>query len=515
MRTVFVLFDTLNRRTLQPYGGTSVKTPNFQRLSDRCITFDNHYVGSLPCMPARRDMQTGRLNFLHRSWGPLEPFDNSFPELLQTAGVHSHLVSDHYHYWEDGGATYHTRYSTFDFIRGQEADPWQAMVKPPLERFREMYHKLQYGEAARNRYRVNMVNREFIREEEDFPAVQCFARGLDFLDCNRQHDDWLLQVETFDPHEPFFAPVRFRKDYPTGYKGPILDWPPYARVNELPEECEELRANYAAIVAMCDDQLGRLLDDFDRYGMWDTTALVVTTDHGFLLGEHDWWAKNRMPVYQEVAHIPLFIHHPAHKARAGQRRQSLTQTIDLMPTLLNIHGQAVPKETQGKSLLPLLAEDKPVREALLYGHWGSAVNVTDGRYTYFRYAPEGAPRDLFQYTVMPSHMAAPFSTEELSAATLAAPFGFTKGVPLLKVPGIEKTPMRMLLPGYFADTETVLFDLQTDPGQTRPLDDPVVAARLSAAMVRLMDENEAPPELFSRLGLEVPVAATTRGRAAL
>ena len=57
-------------------------TPNFDRLAERAVTFDSHYVGSMPCMPARRDMQTGRLDFLHRSWGPLEPFDNSFPELL-------------------------------------------------------------------------------------------------------------------------------------------------------------------------------------------------------------------------------------------------------------------------------------------------------------------------------------------------------------------------------------------------------------------------------------------------
>ncbi|SLN45548.1 sulfatase-like hydrolase/transferase [Pseudooctadecabacter jejudonensis] len=66
MKTVFLLFDSLNRRALSCYGGDTV-TPNFQRLADRGITFDNHYVGSLPCMPARRDIMTGRLNFMHRS----------------------------------------------------------------------------------------------------------------------------------------------------------------------------------------------------------------------------------------------------------------------------------------------------------------------------------------------------------------------------------------------------------------------------------------------------------------
>ena len=111
------------------YGGTSIATPNFDRFARRAVTFDNHYVGSLPCMPARRDLHTGRLNFLHRSWGPLEPFDNSFPEQMRDAGIHTHLVTDHMHYFEDGGATYHGRFRTCDFIRGQEYDPWKAMVR--------------------------------------------------------------------------------------------------------------------------------------------------------------------------------------------------------------------------------------------------------------------------------------------------------------------------------------------------------------------------------------------------
>src|SRR5919109_2701190 len=173
MKAVFVLFDSLNRHLLAPYGGTRISTPNFARLAARSATFERHYVGSLPCMPARRDMQTGRLSFLHRSWGPLEPFDNSFPELLGEAGVYSHLVTDHFHYFEDGGATYHTKYDSYEFIRGQEGDPWKAMVQPPWERLRGMYHKNQFNEQRRTYRMQNMINREFIKEEQDFPSVRC------------------------------------------------------------------------------------------------------------------------------------------------------------------------------------------------------------------------------------------------------------------------------------------------------------------------------------------------------
>ena len=206
-------------------------------------------------------------------------------------------------------------------MRGQEGDPWKAMVQPPWERLREMYHERQFDTAQRNLFRNNMVNREFIREEKDFPSVQCFARGFEFLDQNRDADNWLLQIETFDPHEPFYAPARFKKPFETGWNGPVRDWPRYGRVDELPAECEELRANYYAVVSLCDFLLGQLLDYFDRHDMWKDTALVVTTDHGFLLGEHDFWAKNRMNLYEELVHIPLFLHDPRAPERPARARR--------------------------------------------------------------------------------------------------------------------------------------------------------------------------------------------------
>lgn len=107
MRAILVMFDSLRRDLLPNYGADCVPLPNFARLAERTVTFDRNYVGSLPCMPARRELHTGRLNFLHAPWCPLEPFDDSMPELLRESGVHTHLCTDHYHYIQDGGATYH------------------------------------------------------------------------------------------------------------------------------------------------------------------------------------------------------------------------------------------------------------------------------------------------------------------------------------------------------------------------------------------------------------------------
>lgn len=502
MRLVFAFFDTLNRRSLECYGG-DVKTPNFNRLADRSVTFDNHYAGSLPCMPARREMMTGRYNFLHRSWGPCEPFDHAFPEILfQEKGVYSHLVTDHSHYWKDGGATYHSRYDSYEFIRGQEMDPWKGFVEPPFDEWRKKYHPAQFDTRPRSKSRRNMVNRHYIVNYEDYPAVQTVTAGLEFIDLNKDADNWLLQIETFDPHEPFDVPKTFREGYPTDYNGPILDHPPYGDFDGGPDEIAELRANYAATLAHCDYQLGRILDVFDTHDMWKDTALIVTTDHGFLLGEHDLWAKNVMPCFNEVAHIPLFIFLPEHAGRGGERRKGLTQTTDLMPTLLDIFGVTPPPEVRGMSLLPLVAADGPGHETILYGQHGSAINITDGRYTYFRYPTDIFDGNLYQYTLMPTHIMSMFSVTELRNTTLARPFDFTQGVPVMKVPVIPESPFfKRHGPGVLTDCHTRLFDLQTDPTQSAPIHDPDVEKRLSLKIVAMMQDNDAPEELYQRFDL--------------
>lgn len=502
MRAVFVVFDSLNRHMLGCYGGVDIPTPNFDRLAARSVTFDNHRVGSLPCMPARRDMMTGRLSFLHRSWGPLEPFDNAYPELLAEKGVYSHLITDHFHYWEDGGATFHNRYDSFELIRGQEGDRWKAMVSPHWAELRERYHARQFSSERRNYAAQNIINREFIREEADFPSVQCFDRSFEFLDRNRQADDWLLQIETFDPHEPFTAPARFKDKFKTGWNGPVRDWPRYGRVDELPAEADELRANYKATVAMCDDLLGRLLDYFDVHGLWEDTALIVTTDHGFLLGEHDFWAKNRMNVYEELAHIPLFVHDPRTPNLAGTRSGSLTQTIDLAPTFLDLFGLDAPSEMQGHSLLSMLTGQSK-REAVIYGYFGGAVNVTDGCYTLHRFPGDVSKQEIYQYTLMPTHIFSFFSVEELALAELSDGFSFTKGAKLLKVPVTERSPFYNVYgPGCLLEGETRLYDLQSDPRQLSPTADEAVEARLLGHMTELMRLNEAPAEAFVRLGVD-------------
>lgn len=485
MKAILLMFDSLNRHMLPPYGCDWTIAPNFHRLAQRTVQFDRSYVASMPCMPARRELHTGRCNFLHRSWGPLEPFDDSMPQLLRKQGIYTHLVSDHYHYWEAGGATYHTRYNTWDFHRGHEGDPWIGQVADPVTPPVVVQH-------GGNFWRQDWINRQTMTTEQQQPQYKTMAGGLEFIRQNHAQDNWLLHVETFDPHEPFFTQQKYKDLYPHRYSGDHFDWPPYREVRETPEQVQHARYEYAALLSMCDAHLGKMLDLMDELDVWKDTMLIVNTDHGFMLGEHESWAKCWMPFYEEVAHTPLFIWDPR-CAQAGRRRQSLVQTIDIAPTLLDFFGLPIPADMQGVPLGQTVADDTPVRQAAIFGIHGGHINVTDGRHVYMRSPQNNANGPLYNYTLMPSHMREMFSVQELAAMELVDGFSFTKGLKLLKVPtGNWKQPHRF---------GSLLFDVQSDPLQQHPIQDPAIEKRMIDHMVRLMKENDAPAEQFQRMGL--------------
>ncbi|HUT59682.1 MAG TPA: sulfatase [Phycisphaerae bacterium] len=496
MKAVMVMFDSLNRHMLPPYGCDWVHAPNFKRLAERTVVFDSAYVGSMPCMPARREIHTGRYNFLHRSWGPLEPFDDSMPEILKKAGVYTHLSTDHYHYWEDGGATYHSRYSSFELSRGQEGDQWVGEVAEP-----EIPECVSADARAKSdHWRQDWINRKHMAREELQPQAKTFADGLQFIRRNAGQDNWFLHIETFDPHEPFFTQAKYKALYPHDYEGAHFDWPPYREVSETREQVEHCRYEYAALVSMCDEHLGKVLDLMDELDLWNDTMLIVNTDHGFLLAEHDCWAKCWMPFWEEVSHTPLFIWDPRAGAR-GQRRGSLVQTIDLAPTILEYFGVERPADMQGASLRRTVADDAPVREGGLFGIFGGHVNVTDGRYVYMRSCARDDNRPLYNYTHMPTHMRGFFSVAEMQTAQMARPFTFTKGCPVMKIDASGGSGMNQA-----RRFGTALYDLKTDPRQLNPIRDAVVERRMIEMLVALMKAGDAPPEQFERLGLPQPAA---------
>jgi arylsulfatase A-like enzyme len=488
MKAIFIVLDTLRRDYLTAYGNTWVHSPNITRLAQRGITFDNHWVGSLPCMPARREFMTGRYNFLYRGWGPIEPFDDTLPVELRKRGVFSHLLTDHDHYFELGGENYHTAFNTWEFFRGTENDPWaslvDAMALPP-----------HLGQLTSQ----NLHNRQRQLNEEEFSGPRTAQAAVQWLDANHTADNWFLQVELFDPHEPFYCTDKYRELYGDTWDGPLFDWPSYDVVKESPAAIEHIRKCYAGLLTMTDFWVGKVLDKLDEHDLWRDTLVIFTTDHGTMLAEHDYWMKNYMPLYNEIVRIPLIVCLP-NGQRAGTRVGALTQTIDVMPTFLEHFKGALPPHVHGQPLQRAITSTSQ-RGDIIFGYFGMTMNITDGQYVYMRNPVSDDAGPLHAYTAMPTGgLNRWYPREDYDRVEMGRYFGHTYNLPLYKI------PVKGSLPRAHAGEQAyvgrhMLFDIMADPLQQTPVNDPALEAHFVARIAAHLRACEAPAEQFTRLGI--------------
>lgn len=491
MNVLMLVLDTVRRDYLTAYGNTWVQTPNLTRLAERGVVFENHWVGSLPCMPARREFMTGRYNFLYRGWGPIEPYDDVLPRELRQAGIFTHLLTDHDHYFELGGENYHTAFNTWEFFRGQENDPWISRVDA-----------VDLPEHLGQQTQVNRKNRLAQQREEDFSGPRTAQAAVEWLQANRDAKNWFLQVEIFDPHEPFYCTDQYRELYGDDWEGPLFDWPTYGEVNESPAAVEHIRKCYAGLLTMTDFWCGKVLDALDILGLSDDTLVIFTTDHGTMLAEHRYWMKNDMPVYNEIVRIPLIVRLPGDE-HAGERVTALTQTIDVMPTILDTFNCPLPPHVQGQSLLRTL-QGATLRNDAIFGYFGKATNITDGRYVYMRNPINEDAGPLHAYTAMPvMGLNAWFPREVHDRMEMGRYFGHTYNMPLYKIPATGAIPLHHAdEPSHQAHHQ--LFDIIADPNQETPLHDPALEEHFIGRIATHLAACEAPAEQYTRLGITPP-----------
>ena len=403
MNVITILCDTLRRDHVGAYSGGhpldqcwsaeapawSVPTPNMDRMIERGTVFDNAYIGSTPCMPARRDIYTGRLEFLERGWGPLEEEDCDLPRqvsgppnrsirwTMEQGYPVSCLLTDHFHLWEQGSGNYHMGYTGFEFVRGIESD---ALFTDPID------FPCPPGDRMGKNER-HWRNVHFIRQrDEDYFCAQVCTKAADWLRRNSMHEDFYLHLDIFDPHEPWDPPEDILKQFdPRGYDieglraaAPYAPW----RDHYSEAQFENMRARYAAKVVFLDQWLGKVFDALDALDLWKDTLVVLTTDHGTWNGDHGRMGKLGTHQYDGCAHIPFIMCHP--EAGHGQRRDQLVQLIDLYPTVLSAVGRPLPdkRPLHGIDLLPVLENPHaPTRACALMGMFGKSVTITDGNWT--------------------------------------------------------------------------------------------------------------------------------------
>ncbi|MCX7015880.1 MAG: sulfatase [Candidatus Sumerlaeota bacterium] len=396
MNIVIIVSDSMRRDYLGCYGNTRVRTPHLDRFAERAVRFQRYYPASLPTVQNRLDLMTGRFTYTYAGWEPLPKNEVALAEMLGRQGYVSMLVADTPHALT-GSMNYQRGFTAWDLIRGQEGERlWteDRDVDLPCDP-----SKLRGGERV---MRQHLANTSMWRSEEDTFVAQTMRRASTWLEKNCRRQNFFLYVDTFDPHEPWLAPQPYVDLYDAGYTGQRVLYPRYRRASEFvtPREVQHMRAAYAAEVTLVDRWIGHLLGKMESLGMMKDTAIFVTADHGFLLGEHDYIGKSiiepgekrTVHFYEPLAAAPLLVWTP--DCAAGKAPAALCSTPDLTATVLDVCGVDKHPRVQGRSFRDVLegrsnrcrpftvtAAAFPQKSMLFTPGIGTAV-LNDGRYTY-------------------------------------------------------------------------------------------------------------------------------------
>jgi arylsulfatase A-like enzyme len=398
MNIVLVIFDSLRKDCVGVYGDAppwgKVQTPHFDAFGQQSLTFDRVYPETLPTLPARRAIYTGRRVYpFHNAdfrlkgdfvgapgWGPIPEEQHTLAEILSEAGYRTGLIADVYHMFKPS-KNFWRGFDQWTFLRGQETD--HARSGPRLTQEQVDYwlpEEVQgQGQARLDFIQQCIMNIHGRRKEEDYFAPRVLKEAALWLEQNQDADKLFLTVESFDPHEPWLVPPHYRRMYAKA-AGQEQVVSAYGDVSDFDRALlARTRANCSAEVTMCDRWFGYFMESMRVLGLLEDTMVIFTSDHGHSIGDRNYMGKRGYPSAPEVFDIPLMIRFPKAE-HAGQRSDMLVQHHDIAAVVLGAADVEPPTPIDG---VPVLS-DALAGEAGSRGHatvgWGSAVTVITERW---------------------------------------------------------------------------------------------------------------------------------------
>ena len=387
---LFLISDDLKASVLGCYGDKISKTPNIDKLASNAMVFERAYCQGLACAPSRTSFMHGRY---HGAKGRV-----NLGQHFRDNGFYSARVGKIYHMRVPGdiiagtdGLDIASSWTEKFNSQGQEAHTPGNYACLNLNIFTK---KLEGRQSTRMPHRM-FVSVSYEGNGSDQPDHKTATKMIELL---RKHGEkpFFLAAGFVRPHYPMVQPKQYFDLYP--WKKMLLpksvpndldDMPKLAitrsrsalnGIAKFPDNQKRMWSAYYASVTFMDEQVGRVLDELDRLGLREKTAIVFTSDHGYHLGEHTFWQKSNL--HEEVTRVPLIISMPG--GRTG-RSKSLVELVDLFPTLSAVAGLKAPGGLHGTSLLPVLSNPAVrVKESTLSIH-GSGVSMRIAGWTYTRY----------------------------------------------------------------------------------------------------------------------------------
>ena len=399
MNVLFIISDDLTSTALSCYGSEVCQTPHIDKIAARGTRFTRTYCQGTYCGPSRASFMSGYYPHATGVLGYVSPRPRigdraTWSQHFKNSGYYTARVSKIFHMGVPG-----------DIEKGSNGADDEASW---TERFNSQgpeWRATGLGETLEG----NPDGKRPVVGGNTFVVVAADGDDLEHSDgrtaekaCQliRDHQDepFFLGVGFVRPHVPFVAPSPYFDPYPfedMPLPEKILgDWDdiPKAGINYKTsknmkmnlEQQHKAVSGYFASVAYMDAQVGKVMQALRESGLEDRTIVIFTSDHGYHLGEHDFWAK--VSLHEESAKVPLIISVPGKDPAVCN---SLTELIDLYPTLSSLCGLEVPSRIQGKDLTPLFDDpDVEIRNAAFSVN-GKGFLLRTQRWAFIQYGENG------------------------------------------------------------------------------------------------------------------------------
>ncbi len=426
---LFLMTDQHRGDCLGADGNTRIHTPNLDRLAHEGARFSAAYSCTPTCTPARAALLTGMGPWRNGMLGygkVAEEYPVEMPRLLREAGYHTLGVGKmHWH----PQRCLHGFHKTILDESGREQTP----------EFRSDYHAWFASMAPHlapdatgigwNDYRA----KSYALPEELHPTRWAADVAVRFLEGYERTDPFFLKVSFERPHSPYDPPKRWMDHYVDADlpEACVGDWAAkYAKRSDDSfniwhgelgaEQVRHSRQGYYGSISFIDEQIGRILETLEERGMLDNTLILMTADHGDMMGDHHLWRKSY--AYEGSARIPMLMRWPKELGLAGG--MVFTQPVelrDVLPTFLDAAEKEPPLKLDGRSMLDLVRgkgegwrDYIDLEHDICYhktNHWCA---LTDGKTKYIHHAYDGEEQ-LFDLVGDPGE------TKDLSGDTAHAP----------------------------------------------------------------------------------------------
>ncbi|MCU6709847.1 arylsulfatase [Paenibacillus sp. J5C_2022] len=414
---LLITVDQMRFDCLSALGHSVVETPNLDRLARQGVLYSNAYSATPSCIPARAAIMTGMSQRSHGRVGYLDKvewrYEHTVAGELAKAGYHTQCVGKMHVYPARNlcgfhnivlhdGYTHYNRDKT-----GTSASEHFNQVDDYLNWLREKAGaELDMTDLGLD-CNASTVARPWHLPEALHPTNWTVTQSIDFLRRRDPGKPFFLWSSFVRPHPPFDPPQAYfdmYKDLPMP-ELPVGDWvdrgaversgsdPTALRGNIPARRMNRARAAYYALITHLDDQIGRLLDALQEYGLQRNTIVLFTSDHGEMMGDHHYFRKAL--AYEGSAKVPFILYDPtgALGLKPGYTASEVVELRDIMPTLLEAAGAPIPESVEGRSVASVGAGQAADWRAYIHGEhaYGDLSNhyATDGRMKYIWYSQTG------------------------------------------------------------------------------------------------------------------------------